>query len=611
MKNRIYSSLHAVVMVMACWLLPTLGFASVLVDGVCYELDDAAKTAVVVPGSDENLEFLTIPETITHEGVTYTVTAIADCAFLGRDKLCTVTIDSHSLTYIGYSAFERCYSLSELQFAEGLTKFNYEAFKNCSSLNIVTLPSTLKVIGDYSFMGCTNLKVINVPASVEYIGKQWVSGCPLYLLMAERKVPLSIKASRFEGIDKEKCILCVPNGRVAAYKAADVWKDFLNIREKKEVLEVAYCGDNVIYIIFADRTMLVCGDGDMHDYWLDDDPVSDLGATFVEELTIEEGVTHIGAEAFFEFEKLSTINVPNSLTSIGQYAFDDTPWYNNHPDGEVVYVGNWVYGLKGLEGADVVLREGTVGHAASAFLECNISSLSIPSSMTYIYPTMYEYDDGHFYYPSFGEIGSIVVDAANPILDSRDDCNAIIETASNTLLVGSHNMELPEGITTIGPFALSRVTYAYIPSSVTLVDNFAFCNSCYIHCEYVFDKYFLISTPSAISTVKMGGSNPPAVSINHPSIQKYNFDEEKNHFAGIDGEKLYVPLGCSMAYGYSPWGDFSIIEYDPDQGGTTAIEGVREQDNTTEQIYDLQGRRLNNASGHSIIIENGTKRIMR
>jgi hypothetical protein len=322
-------------------------------------------------------------------------------------------------------------------------------------------------------------------------------------------------------------------------------------------------------------------------------------------------VTHIGADAFSGFEKLSTINVPNSLTSIGQYAFDDTPWYNNHPDGEVVYLGNWVYGLKGMDGADVVLREGTVGHAASAFLECNISSLSIPSTMTYIYPTLYDYDDGHFYYPAFGEIGSLVVDAANPILDSREDCKAIIETASNTLLVGSHNMELPEGITTIGPFALSRVTYAYIPSSVTLVDNFAFCNSCYIHYEYVFDKYVIISTPSAISTVKMGGSNPPAVSITHPSIQKYNFDEEQGHFAGIYGEKLYVPLGSSLAYGYSPWRDFYIVEYDPEEGGTTTIETVRESTSAPRQIFDLHGRRLHDASGHSIVIENGRKRIMR
>lgn len=64
-----------------------------------------------------------------------------------------------------------------------------------------------------------------------------------------------------------------------------------------------------------------------------------------------------------------------------------------------------------------------------------------------------------------------------------------------------------------------------------------------------------------------------------------------------------------MAYGYSPWGDFSIVEYDPDQGGTTAIETVREQDTTTKQIFDLQGRCLHDASGHSIVIENGRKRI--
>ena len=134
MKNRIYSTLQAAVMIMACWLLPTQGWGSVLVDGVSYELDDAAKTAVVAPGSDTNREFLTIPENITHEGITYTVTAIADCAFLDFHNLLFLNVESPSLTYIGYSAFERCYSLDEVYFVDGLTEIQYEAFKDCRNL---------------------------------------------------------------------------------------------------------------------------------------------------------------------------------------------------------------------------------------------------------------------------------------------------------------------------------------------------------------------------------------------------------------------------------------------------------------------------------------------
>jgi hypothetical protein len=610
MKNRIYSTLQAAAMIMACWLLPTQGWGSVLVDGLSYELDEAAKTAVVAPGSDQRIEYVTIPETITYEGVTYTVTAIADCAFIGWNNLYGLTIESHSLTYIGFSAFERCYWLDEVRFVDGLTEFSYEAFKDCRNLHRVTLPSTMRAIGDRSFQGCTSLTTINIPAKVDYIGQEWVSGCPLRLLIAESKTPLSVKANRFKGIDKETCILSVPKGCKEAYQAADGWKTFANIQEC--VIEVDQCGDKAFYSMFGDKTMTVWGDGPMYDYW-HGGIYSEYGTYNVEELTIEEGVTHIGADAFSGFEKLSTINVPNSLTSIGQYAFFGTPWYNNHPDGEVVYLDKWVYGLKGMEGADVVLLDGTVGHAAAAFLGCNISSLSIPSSMYYIYPAMYEYDDGHFFYAAFGDIGSIAVDAANPLYDSREDCNAIIETASNTVVVGSRNMDLPESVTTIGPFVYGTQTSAVIPSSVTVVDNFAFGSAVYVLNRS--EEGYIYHVPSApIESIKMEGSVPPALSITNPSL-KYNFRED--YMATFGGPNkaaciLYVPFGSKEAYqSATGWKDFlHIEEYDP-EGGTTAIETVRESTSAPRQIFDLQGRRLNDASSHSIIIENGRKRIQR
>ena len=611
MKNRFYSTLQAAGIAMACWLLPTKGSGSVLVNNVCYDLDEATKTAVVVPGSDKNINFLTIPETITYEDVTYTVTAIADCAFLDCHNLFAVYIESHSLTDIGFSAFERCYSLYVLQFVDGLIEFQYEAFKNCRNLQRVILPSTLRAIGDRSFLGCTSLTTINIPASVDYIGHEWVSGCPLYLLLAESKTPLPVKANRFTGIDKETCILGVPKGCKEAYQAADVWKDFLNIEE--DVIEVGQCGDKVFYSIFVNGTMKVWGNGAMYDYWWES-PVSELGVSYVKDLTIEEGVTHIGAYAFQAWEDLSSINVPNSLTTIGKSAFAGTPWFNIQPDG-VVYLGKLVYGLKGMEGADAVLLEGTVGHAASAFMGCNIASLSIPSSMTSIYPATYEYDDGHFYDAAFGDIGSIAVDAGNPLYDSREGCNAIIETATNTVIVGSRNMEIPEDVTAIGPFVFGSQTSAFIPSNVTVVDNLAFCSSVYVDRPSPIDYAIFHAVTSPIESIKMEGSVPPALSITNPSL-KYNYGEE--HLATLGGPAmgtciLYVPFGSKEAYQSAPgWKEFqNIVEYDPEEGGTTAIETVLESSTAPRQIYDLQGRRLNDASTRSIIIENGKKRIQR
>ena len=613
MKNHAYSFLQAAAIIMASWLLPTLGLASVLVDGVSYELDDAAKTAIVAPGSDENLEILTIPENITYEGVTYTVTAIADCAFLDCTNLFEVEIKSRSLTHIGFSAFERCWNLSELHFVEGLESFSYEVFKGCFQLETVILPSTLKTIGDRLFMGCENLHTINIPASVTKIGDEWVSGCPLNLLIAERDQPLNIKASVFSGLDKQYCILNVPQGCTEAYQNAKVWKDFTNIQEG--VLEAGQCGDEVFYSIYADKTMKVWGNGairsDYHGWgW----PFSKLGASFVEKLIIEEGVTFIGANAFCGWEKLSSVTVPNSLTGIEQWAFTGTPFYDNQPDG-VVYAGNWAIGLKGVQDADVVVKEGTVGNSSDAFLGNGIASLSIPSDMTNIQFYMYgESDDGYDHNLSFGDIVRLTVDPGNPRYDSRDECNAIIETATNTLLVGSRNMVIPDGVTKIAPFALCRPTSVVIPASVAEVDQFAFCPHVWVIrvSSPNEDHHIFNATPSPIETIKMEASTPPAFSMyNLESKYSYYFWERYRKFGGPNFETctLYVPQGSKEAYQNAPgWKDFLNIE-EYDQGDTTAIESIRVQNSTLKQIFDLQGRRLSNASSHSIVIENGRKRI--
>ena len=111
----------------------------------------------------------------------------------------------------------------------------------------------------------------------------------------------------------------------------------------------------------------------------------------------------------------------------------------------------------------------------------------------------------------------------------------------------------------------------------------------------------------------MEGSTPPALSLLDPikhRTELLGFDA--THFSGVDTENciLYVPLGSMSDYmNADGWKDFkNIVEYDPNQGPTT-IETIREQSAVSRQIFDLQGRRQNNASAHSIVIENGKKRI--
>ena len=106
--------------------------------------------------------------------------------------------------------YDKTFTVTEI--AEG-------AFENNKNLTDVIIPSSISGIGDKAFKGCTNLESITV-----YITT------PINLSVAEaRGTTRSDGSSIFEGVNKETCVLYVPDGSVELYKAAPVWKEFKHI----------------------------------------------------------------------------------------------------------------------------------------------------------------------------------------------------------------------------------------------------------------------------------------------------------------------------------------------------------------------------------------------
>ena len=159
---------------------------------------------------------------------------------------------------------------------------------------------------------------------------------------------------------------------------------------------------------------------------------------------IPDGISSIGGGAFSYNKGLTSISIPESVTSIGWTAFEET----------------------GL--TSVAIPESVTSIGSFAFTGTDITSVSIPKSVTSI---------GQGAFSRCQNLTSVQVEEGNPVYDSRGNCNAIIETASNTLIEGWKFSSIPNSITSLGEGAFSGcydMKSFNIPSSVTRIGSEAF-----------------------------------------------------------------------------------------------------------------------------------------
>ena len=268
-----------------------------------------------------------IPSEVTNEGVTYRVTSIGDSAFYNCNHLTSVVI-SYTVTTIGKGAF-----------------------KNCSSLTSLLVGSGLEIIGDDAFYGCTGLTSITIPYSVTHIGKGAFNGMNLEAVFSFVEEPFVINgesdiSGTFSTNTFQNAILFVPEGKTEKYKATEGWNCFVNITEPSfytpnvwgyDIAMKNADGVTIYYKFTNDETELEVTSGDHFYSGVVNIPeevtfmnktrkVSSIGdkafqgGNEVTSVTIPNTVTSIGQEAFM-YLQISSIDIPNSVISIGDGAF--------------------------------------------------------------------------------------------------------------------------------------------------------------------------------------------------------------------------------------------------------------------------------------------------
>ena len=214
---------------------------------------------------------------------------------------------------------------------------------------------------------------------------------------------------------------------------------------------------------------------------------------------IPEGTTAIEPNAFFACTELKSVVIPDSVTSIGEKAFYRCSGLTSVVIGNSVErIGEMAFRCENIE--SIKVAEGNPVYDSrndcNAIIETKNNKLVLGCAKTVIPTTVAEIGLWAFFDAINAEIAihegikkiermafklngvnRIKVAEGNTVYDSRGDCNAIIETETNSLVVGCAKTVIPETVTKINGFAFyecSDLKEIIIPTSVTEIDNFAF-----------------------------------------------------------------------------------------------------------------------------------------
>lgn len=507
------------------------------------------------------------------------VTSIGNRVFSQQRGLTSISIPG-SVTSIGESAFEGCTGLTSISFAEGLTEIKYNAFKGCTGLaTSVTIPSTVTSIGTEAFTGCpftsfvvadgnttydsrdncnaliqnrwltltliagfpssvipdevktiadyafssqSTLTAITIPAGVTNVGNRAFDGCSgLESITCLATAPPTVNAN-FDGTFKNVSTtipVYVPAGTKATYEATAGWNGFTNFIELDPeqdpdpgqgdepvmptfacgVAASGSCGDHLLWAVnCTGDTLKIAGYGAMTDFVFD--PLQNINTIpwkdyrfDIKHIELPDGLTRLGDYAIYQFKKMKSVVIPEGVTSIGYVAIACNDLM------ESVSLPSTLTTLDG----------------SVFFDDWALKSLTIPAAVTSI-------GSG----PTEGCVGleEIIVEEGNTKYDSRNDCNAIIKTSTNTLIAGCKETVIPNDISTIAEWAFSsmRTMEAMkIPNSVTKLERY-----CFQYCQALTD-IVLPSSVTSIDPSAFAGCVFNTISVN-PGNPKYDSRDNCN-----------------------------------------------------------------------------------
>ena len=419
------------------------------------------------------------------------VTRIEAHAFYDATNLKSIHIPS-SVISIGVNAFNDCNNLEKAEFESIESLCNIEFGFYSSEMGMYTytanpltyahhlyidgeevtdviIPRSVTSIKRGVFWGCNNITSVFIPATVTSID-HWAFANGPRSFIVNWQTPISIPSDAFQyehgGGIPDGSNLYVPYGTGSTYDTADYWKDF-NIIEMDELSNILFADANVKALCVDNWD--TNGDGELNED--EANAATTLGEVFkgnttitsFDELQYFTGLTSINSMAFYNCNRLTSVTIPNSVTSIDADAFCWCSYLTSVtiPNGVTTIAGDAFAMCPAM--TTISIPEGVTSIGDCAFSSTGLTSITIPSSVT---------DIGIDVFYNCRDLTSITVDTENNAYDSRENCNAIIETATNTLVTGCKNSFIPSDVINIGYSAFdgcSGLTSIDIPTNVTSI----------------------------------------------------------------------------------------------------------------------------------------------
>ncbi len=443
----------------------------------------------------------------------------------------TNVIICDGVTSIGEYAFDGCSGLTDLTIPNSVTNIGNSAFSGCSSLTSVSIPNSVTNIGNSAFSGCSSLMSVSIPNSVTSIGEYAFGGCSGLTSIIIPNSVTSIGKYAFNGC----------TGITAVVWNAKKYSDFKFNSNTPFYHGIAHnydlC-DQITSFVFGDEVECIpaylCS-----------------GMTKISSITIPNGVTSIGEHAFLGCSGLTSVTIGNSVTSIGKWAFENCSSLTSVTIGNsVTSIGEW------------------------AFKGCSsLTSVTIPNSVTSIRT---------FDFIQYSSLTSISVAEDNPNYSSID--GVLFDKQKTRLIQCPRGKQgayiIPNSVTSIGEWAFGGcrgLTSVTIPNSVTSIGKSAF-----FYCSSLTS----IEIPNSVTSIGDGAFSGCS-GLTSPVYNAHAFAFLPTSYSGA----YTIPEGIEAIAGYALRDCISLTSVTIPDSVTSIGEGAFEDCDDLIDIYVPKGQK--------------------